>query len=59
MRNYKNKTYWGTMPKETYLEAANVVMAGSSLRKAANKHGLNSMTLQRFYTKMKSTSDGK
>lgn len=47
------------MPKETYLEAANVVMAGSSLRKAANKHGLNSMTLQRFYTKMKSTSDGK
>ena len=59
MRNYKKKTDRGTTPKETYAEAAKEVLAGSSLRKAADKYGVNFMTLQRFCSRMKANDTGK
>lgn len=60
MRNYKKKTDRGTIPKETYAEAANEVLSGfSSLRKAAQKYNINFMTLQRFCKRMESTKGGR
>lgn len=58
-KDYKKKTNSGTALKEIYLKAANDVIAGSSLRKAATKYAINFITLQRFCTQMKSTSVGK
>ncbi|GBN43183.1 hypothetical protein AVEN_168369-1 [Araneus ventricosus] len=46
MKNYKIKTDGSTTPQETFLETAGVVITICSLRKAAGKYGMNSMTFR-------------
>ena len=60
MRKYKKKTDRGNTPKETFAEAAKKVLNGTcSLRKAAERHNINFMTLQRFCKRLQKINDGK
>ncbi|GBM58104.1 hypothetical protein AVEN_164290-1 [Araneus ventricosus] len=47
----------GAMPQETFLETAEEVVTGYSLRNAASKYGTNFKTLPEFFNKIKTGSD--
>lgn len=60
MRTYTKKTHRGETPKEIYEAAAEKVLQGKSLRKAADEYNVNFMTLQRFVKKIRnSNNEGK
>lgn len=57
VRNYKRKTKMSEAPQEIYDNAVtDVIDNNMSLRKAAQKYGINFMTLQRYKKKLTNPS---
>jgi hypothetical protein len=56
MRTYKRKMKKGTKPEQTYVEAAEILVKTSNLRKPSPMCSVNFMTLQRFCRRLEDES---